>query len=161
MTANQINAAKQREEARHNAYEEQLNLANIREQVRHNLRTEKEAKRHNMKVEATTTQANYETQRHNVANEDITKSYNLGNLFIGQQQADVAKRNAEVNAINAATNARGMDLAYAKAPYEMTESTSRTQLNRTTTEMKPYETGVRLVDSFVNAISSIKPRGRR
>lgn len=158
MTANQINARKVEEDRRHNAYQEQLTLSQIREDVRHNLKTEKEQARHNMQVEAVSRQQNYETQRHNIAGERLTETYNSGNLLIGAKQAQAALRNADTNAINAQTNRYGYELQKMYAPYNIAETQSKTQLNTVTTEMKPYETGVRLVDSFINAISVMKPR---
>lgn len=123
MTSNQISYWANQEKERNNRELEKISEYTARENARHNQAYEEETKRHNLETEKYGYSTLAETNRHNLAIESISlqeaetkKQQQIAqNLYwenmaeISAREAEAQLRNAEINAINAATRAREVE----------------------------------------------------
>lgn len=123
MTSNQISYWANKEKERNNRELEKISEYTARENARHNKAYEDETKRHNEETEKYGYSTLAETNRHNLAIESISaqeaetkrQQQIAQNVYwenmaeISAKEAEAQLRNAEINAINAATRAKEVE----------------------------------------------------
>lgn len=145
MLATQVQYWTLQENKRHNIMSEQLGSQQNTEMIRHNLKAErqqdtslqqeaqrisisrdtlKENIRHNKANESITKWLNSETQRHNLATEAVGRTNALASL----QQAQAARKNAEINQQNAYTMQRNASINMLNAQTNRLNSQTQSKL---------------------------------
>lgn len=123
MTSNQISYWANKEKERNNRELERISQFTAQENARHNQAYEEETRRHNEETEKYGYSTLAETNRHNLAIESISaqeaetkrQQQIAQNLYweemaaISAKEAEAQLRNAEINAINAATRAKEVE----------------------------------------------------